>query len=173
MSLLTVTACRAQVETTLSDADLQDAIDRIEAEITAKLGAAYTGVAISEVVEGGDNDLFLKRAISSISSITETAGLGDTTSTTLIAADYYPWGKQGRITRLPKGANWGAVVTVSYIPVDDSAAWKMAIIDLVKLTLARSPLMSESVGGEMGYTRPGNWELEKRRIMRRLSFVET
>lgn len=77
------------------------------------------------------------------------------------------------LKRLPKGANWGAVVTVSYIPVDDSAAWKMAIIDLVKLTLARSPLMSESVGGEMGYTRPGNWELEKRRIMRRLSFVET
>lgn len=172
MSLLTVAEARALVESTLSDSELQDVIDRIEADITAKIGAAYDGSAISETVEGGYGDIFLKRAIGSISSITERATLDSTTTTTMTTSDYYTWGKQGRITRLPRGSIWGAAVTVSYVPTDDSEKWKMATVDLLKMTLARSPLMSESVGGELSYTRPENWELEKRRIIRRLSFVE-
>jgi hypothetical protein len=57
-----------------------------------------------------------------------------------------------------------------YTPRDDRNLRESVIIDLVRLDLARSAYRSESVGGEMSYTAPPDWEAERFKIMSRLMF---
>ena len=173
MSLLSVTDARAEVETTLSDAELQIVIDRIEAEITESLGESFTvldGDDLTETHAGYTQSLFLNRKIASVTTVTEYSSLVGSVGRVLTAdQEYVVWPKEGRLERIT--GRWGAKVTVAYQPLDQDKKWKSAIIDLLKLTLVRSPLMSETVAGEMAYTRPDNWEQEKLRIIRRLRFV--
>ena len=100
MSLVSLADCRALVTTPLSDNDLADVISRVESDITAALGAEYDGNAITEIHEGGCPDLFLKRRVSSVSSVTEYGSLSATSGTALIVtSDYFIWPNQGRIMR--------------------------------------------------------------------------
>ena len=173
MSLLSVSEARAMVETTLSDSELQDVIDRVESEITDSLGessAGLNGADLTETHAGYTQSLFLARKIASVTTVTEYSSLVGSTGRVLTAnEDYAVWAKEGRIDRIT--GKWGAKVTVAYQPLNQDNKWKSVVIDLLKLSLARSPLISESVAGEMSYTRPDNWELEKLRIIRRLRFV--
>ena len=197
---LTVADCRALVPTPLTDVQLQAVIDRIEAEITAVIGAPQddaVSVEVTETIRGGDSNLFVKRPISSVTELTEFSGLTDTTGTTLTeGTEFYVWGDEGRIERIggssgaasamsafymtdaqfaglaASGGVWGSHVEVTYKPKDQHLKREQATIDLVRVMLSQTALKAESVAGEYSYQAPANWELEKRRIMRRLSFVQ-
>lgn len=175
MSLTAVAEVRALVATTLTDAQLQIVIDRVEADITERIGAPYTdaNTTISETVAGGYADLYLKRPISSVSTVTEYSSLSSESGEALTAADgdFFVWPNEGRLVRLANGGRWGARVVVAYVPADDRHKWKQAVTDLVRLIVNHQAMKAESVAGEYSYTAP-DYEVEKRRILKRLSFVE-
>lgn len=199
MSLLSVSDCRALVPTPLDDTQLQAIIDRVEAEITEAIGAPYedASTTITETVRGGGLFLFVRRPIDSITTLTEYASLSDTTGTELTEhTHFYAWLDEGRIQRIggsvrsaPSphdvfymsdadflsgnvGGGWGPRVVIVYVPQDQREKRKQVIVDLVRIVLSQTALQSESIAGEYGYQAPPNWEAEKRRIMRRISFIE-
>lgn len=166
MSLLTVAEARAQINTGLSDAELQAVIDRIEAEIEARVGPNQddTGNVTHEVTRrGGSECLFMPSEISSVSSIVED-------ETTLDSDEYQTW-PAGVIERLPVNLGiWGDRCVVTYKPADDREIRKSATIDLLRLDLNRTGMKSESIGGEYSYTAE-EWNQQRREIMRRIGFI--
>lgn len=175
-SLASPDEVRVLVETGLGDTELQEVIDRVEAEITEEIGAPYAeGETLTETVEGGGKSLYLKRPISSISSVTEYSSLSDTTGYALTENDeFYVWSGQGRLERIstvPGAILWSRMVEVVYVPQDQNKKRKKAIIDLVRIDLNRTAMYQESVGGEYSFTAVSNWEKERRRIMKRISFI--
>lgn len=196
-NLLTVPELRALVPSGLTDTQLTTLIGWVEDEITDAIGAPYTDdtTYLTEVVSGGGQNLFLKRKIKSVSTLTEFANFSDTTGVALTSTEYQVWPDQGRIQRTGgafgnlapadvfylsdaafenggfDGSGWGARVTVVYVPKDENSQRKRATADLVRLMLSQTAYSSESVGGEISYQAPSNWEEEKRRIMRRISFL--
>lgn len=174
-SLVSPDEVRVLVETGIDDTELQEVIDRVEAEITEEIGAPYSdGETITETVEGGSRNIYLKRPITSVTTLTEYSQLSDTTGTELTENEsFYVWPGQGRIERIstvPGGVLWSRRVKVVYVPVDQNKKREKAIIDLVRIDLSRTAMLQESVGGEYSFTA-GNWEKERRRIMKRLSFI--
>jgi len=169
MSLLAVDELRAQVKTDLDDTQLQAVIDREEVEVIRRYGAHYvdSATAITEVCDGGGCSVWLKRRISSVSSITEAQSLGGT-QTTLTSTQYYAVVGQGRIIRLTEGTSWGRYVSVSYVPADDSALRKQVLIELVRQALEQTTMKSENVAGEYSYQAP-DWEQQRRALYRRLT----
>lgn len=167
MSLLTIAEARALISTSLDDVQLQAVIDREEAWMIRAYGAHYTALlSVTETLAGGKNkSLYLRRPIGSVTSITADEAVLD-------SDDYRVWGDEGRIERLPAGSRWGEeAIVVVYTPQDDNALRKSALIDLLRLTLNRSGLKSESVAGEYSYTAFENTEEERARVMRTLGFV--
>lgn len=180
MSLLTVAELKAQVRTSLTDAQLQPVINREEAEVIRLYGAHYVDglTTVTETLEGGTKSLYLRRRLASVSSITEYS-TSDSTSGTLLTAvsDYRVWTAQGRIERMPSTAVsgfgvgvWGAIVIIIYVPFDDTDARKAAIIDLCRLALERTAFKSESIASEYNYTAP-EWGEARAEILQRLGFV--
>lgn len=147
MTLLSIAAARALIQTPLSDFDLGTVIDCEERGIIAAFDAHYSAQAtIAEAVEGGATDIYLRRRIGSVASITEARAVGGPTLT-LAASTYYVWGNQGRITRLPDGSAWGRLVTVTYTPADDSALRKQVLIELVRIAVnQRTPRKASGYG---------------------------
>lgn len=180
MSLLTVTQLKAQIRSSLSDAQLQSVIDREEAEVIRLYGAHYVdgSTTVSETMEGGLRNLYLRRRLTSVTSITEYQTSDSTDGTVLTAvSDYRIWAAQGRIERMPStnvsgfGVGvWGAIVTIVYVPADDNDLRRAAIIDLCRLALERTALKSESIAGEYSYTAP-EWGEARAEILQRLGFV--
>ena len=198
---LTVADCRALVPTPLSDVQLQAVIDRVEDEIDDAIGAVQTGAlatSLTETIKGGDTNIFVKRPISSVTTVTEYSDLTDTTGVDLTEnEEFYIWEDEGRLQRIGGGVPgsapsalsvfymtdaqfqglessgcWGSHVKVIYKPQDQHLKREQATIDLVRVLLSTTGLKAESVAGEYSYQAPANWDLEKRRIMRRLSFVQ-
>lgn len=164
-SLLTIAECRALVKTSLSDAELQAVIERIEAQITKRIGAPQDdsgNVTITETVRGNYGQLFLRVPFSAIVSVMEDGNLVD-------AANYQSWGASGMIERLPEHAVWGAVCVVVYKPSDMRYERKQATIDLVRLVVERTAMTSESIAGEYSFTAP-DWDAAFRKILRKFSF---
>lgn len=170
MSLLSVAELRAAVNTSKTDTQLQEVIEREEAEVIVRYGAHYTGAAITEACDGGTSSLFLKRRIGSVSSITEAQSLGGT-ATALTSTQYHIVANEGRIVRLSEGMRWGRHVTVNYIPADDRPLRKQVLIELVRLALEQTAMKSETVAGEYSFQAP-EWEAQRRALYRRLSFSE-
>lgn len=172
MSLVTPSELIARVETHLSNATLQPLLDGIEKEIVDKIGAAYVddSTPITEIHSGGGRHLYLKRRILSVETVTEYTDLTDQTGTALTEfTDFVSWATRGMLERV---GNWGWRVNVSYVPTDDRKNWREAIIDLARIDIARMPMRSEGVQGEMNYTAPENWERERAKILQRLMFTE-
>lgn len=174
------------VGSNLSGDDLQTIIDREEVELVRLFGAVYVAATpIAETTHGGGRSIYLKRQIGTVSSIVEYRYPGDTAPITLVAADYYVWQQEGRIERVPYGttasSRWGAVVTVSYIPVDDRSLWRMVLIDLVRVGINRreSGTWSETKkAGEISHTVSGSvgtagWEAQRAAILSRLGYLST
>jgi hypothetical protein len=165
MSLVTVLETRALVQTDLSDDQLQEVIDRVEAEIIARIGAPQDddgSVQITKRLQGGTDNVYLPVEIGEVVSVVED-GLS------LIADEYRVWAG-GVLERLPGGV-WGQLVVVTFKPADDRPQRKAAIIDLVRLDVNRTAMARESIAGEYAYDAPANWEAERRRIIRRLTFT--
>lgn len=170
MSLITIAEVRALISTGLADVDLQAVVDRVEAEITRKIGAPQDDTGILQIVKtlaGEGPNLFLPTEITSIGSILEVE---EGNVTYLVPATEYRVWAGGVIERLPEGANWEDRVIVAYIPVDDRLLRKGAIIDLVRLDLSRTTFGSESIAGEYSYSGAVDFEKERKRILRRLAF---
>ena len=170
MSLVTIAEVEALVPSGVDALSLQTVIDRVEAEITEKIGAEYVvDLEITETLEGGCEHVFVKRPISAIVSVTDYQNLTDSSGTALTAAQtYHAWNDRGQITRLG-GSNFGQKVIVIYTPKDQRDKRKAVIIDLVRLELSRTALTNERVANEYEYTAPKNWDAEKRNIMRRIT----
>ena len=174
MSLVIPAEVTALVKTSLTAAQLQPVIDRIEAEIIRLYGAHYVNstTTVSETLRGGMKNLYLRRRGGSLSSVSETR-LPTSTGEALTEADgdFVLWAGEGRLERLDPGAIWGYSVTVSYVPADDNHQRREVIIDLVRLEIERSAMKSESIAGEYSYTAP-EWEAARGEILRRLGFPQ-
>ena len=165
MSLVTPTDVKALINTSLSDANLQTVIDRVEAQITARIGAPQTDAYATEVVKtmrGEGEYLFMPTEIYSVSSIVE--------DTNTLTSDQYQTWAGGVIERLPDDSHWGDRVVVTYKPTDDRLVRAQVIIDLVRLVIERTAMKSESIASEYSYTAPDNWDAEFRKAMKRLVF---
>jgi hypothetical protein len=171
VSLLTVDQALALIATEVTLPDVQAVINREEAELVARYGAHYVDGAttITETPRGGGCNLYLKRRIGSVSSISEAASL-DTTPTALASTAYYVWAGQGRITRLPEGTAWGRRVSVVYVPADDRELRRQVLLELVRLALEQTAMAKESVGGAYSYEAP-EWESARRKLYKRLEFA--
>lgn len=151
----------------LSDANLEAIIDREEAELIRRFGA-HTG-SRAEIIQGGGVNIFTRRPISSITSITQVMYLGDTATTTLTTDDYYPWLLEGRLQHL--WGLWGPAVTVTYTPVDDTELRKAVLIELVRVGVSQDT--GQAVSG-LGYSisgskGAGDWNIQRERIYARLA----
>ena len=168
MSLLTVAQARALVETSVSDEELQCLIDREEEAVAARLGPHYDGAAITETHRPAGGSVYLRRAVESVTSVSERASLSDDAET-LDTDEYYVHLEEGRLERL--AGSWGAEVTVQYTPEDDSTQRRQALIELVRLALRRTAMQRENVAGEWSYQAP-DWNEERARLLRSLGFWE-
>lgn len=171
MSLLSVTELRAVVPSPLEDADLQLIIDRVEAEITDVIGFPFVDASttITEDVQVDGRNLFVKRPILSVDSVTDSNG------NAIALTGFDVWENQGRLERLHSHHNSlfgrpSRKFTVVYVPQDQRLQRKQAVIDLVRIVLSQTALTGETVAGEYSYTAPPNWYEEKRRVMRNLVF---
>ena len=149
MALLTATQVRTHIEVGCGDGALERVIDGADAEIIRRLGPLATQV---EVLRGGSSDLHLARKASSITSAVERyAALGISVADyALVAADYNLRSDGRRLERLVTGTNpssaWNGIVTVTYVPVDQTAERTVLLVNLVKLELAYSGLASKGLG---------------------------
>lgn len=166
MSLASVAEVRAQVNSGLTDAELQVVIDRIEAEITAKIGAPQNdgdSVTHEVTLRGGADCLFMPSEIGSVVSIVED-------DVTLDSGEYQTWAA-GVIERLPVDVGiWGDRCVVTYKPADDREQRTGVIIDLARLELSRTAMKEESIGGEYSYVAD-DWNQQRREIMKRIGFI--
>jgi hypothetical protein len=172
MSIISIAECRALISHPISESDLLELIDRLDGELTEDIGP-YNGTdSFSETIEGKDfPSILTRRPISSVTTLREYSAPGDTTGTLLTeGTSFLVWGKQGRIDRV--GNIWGHRVDITYVPTDQTKKRKQAVIDLIRVYLALSPLASETVTGEFSYQSPDNWEAERRKIVRRLTFSQ-
>jgi hypothetical protein len=164
-SLVSPANVKALINTSLSDVNLQTVIDRVEAQINAKIGAPQTDAYATEVVKtmrGEGEFLFMPTEIYSVSAIVEDAN-------TLSSDQYQTWAG-GVIARLPEESHWGDRVVVTYKPTDDRLKRAQVIIDLVRLVIERTAMKSENVAGEYLYTAPENWDAEFRKAIKQLMF---
>lgn len=164
-SLVSPANVKALINTAMSDDNLQTVIDRIEAQVTAKIGAPQTDTYTTELVKtmrGEGISLFMPTEIYSVVSIAEDL-------TTLDADQYQTWGG-GVIERLPIGSSWGDRCVVTYKPADDRLKRTEVIINLVRLVIERTAMQSESIAGEYSYTAPDDWDRQFRKAMKKLMF---
>lgn len=164
-SLVASADVRVLVNTGLKDTDLQVVIDRVEAQITEKIGAPQDDAMATEVAKtmrGGGMSLFMPTEIYAVVSVVEDTA-------TLTADEYQTWGG-GVIERLPVETNWGDRCVVTYKPADDRKKRAEVIISLVRLVLERTAMKSESIAGEYSFQAPDNWDAEFRRAMKKLVF---
>ncbi len=167
-TLISPADVRALVATDIEDSDLLTIIEREEAMLVKACGA-HEG-PITETIVGGGVSLFVSRPIASISSISERTTL-TSDSTTLATTLYYPWASEGRIERM--SSTWGALVSVTYTPVDDRPERKAVLIELVRIALERTAMQREDLRGARdgySYTAP-DWERARKRLYRRLGFM--
>lgn len=164
-SLVSPTDVRALVKTSLEDGDLQNVIDRIEAQVAERIGEPQTdGMAttITKTFRGEGFYLFLPTEIHEVVSIVED-------SATLTGDEYQTWAG-GVIERLPSESYWGDRIVVTYKPKDDRKVRSQVIIDLARIVIERTAMKGESIGGEYSYTAPENWDVQFNQAMKRLSF---
>lgn len=164
MSLVTIEEARARVNTALGDEALQAVIDRIEADLTRKIGPAQddTGVVVHTVIGYGEGEcFFLPSEAAEIVSVEEDGQ-------TLAATEWRYYA--GGVLEKARG-HWFGQVEVVYKPADDRPARKQVIIDLLRLYLQRTAMKAEGIGGEYTFQAPENWEEEIRRVVRRVAWM--
>lgn len=150
--LLELSEARALITTSLSDADLGDAIDREEAWLARRVGPLSGTRTETFITPDGDEVLQLARP-AAVVSVTDEGGA--------LAASAYAL--RGWADVVPADdTTWQSTVEVEYA-ADDESEVKRALITLVRLTVAESPHVSESQQGysvteSMSYRRRMRWE---------------
>lgn len=174
MPLLTLDEVREFVTTPLSDDALQKFIDAAEAAIVKRYGAIEE---ITEVHVGGQSVLALDRVVASITSVQES--VGDTT-TDLTADDYTSAVGSRWLTRGQYGPNyaarWGASVSISFMPFDDTAERIRVAVKLIQLDCTSHPGLTAQQIGEWSETYAANsvfnYEIEREAILASLGQPE-
>lgn len=164
-SLVSPSDVRALVNTGLTNENLQTVINRVEAQVTQKIGSPQTdamATTVTKTMRGEGEFLFMPTEIYAVVSITEDGNA--------LTSDQYQTWAGGVIERLPSDSHWGDRNVVVYKPADDRLVRAQVIIDLVRLVLERTAMKSESIAGEYSFTAPDNWDDEFRKAMRRLYF---
>lgn len=165
MATILLAEVRQHIETDLIDSALQTLIDDAEEEINVVIGLVTSET--DEFNEERTTKLFLTRKATSVTSVTEERG----GVSTVLAANDYQLRLGGRmIERLSTGTNpctvWGDVVTIVYVPQDDTKRRKVVIIDMVKLALVYNGQKSESVGDYSATAK--DYDDERQRLIARL-----
>ena len=164
-NLVSIDEARALIVSDLTDDQLSDVIERVETDVTDRIGDPQNDAGsteLTELIEGLTENIYLARPITSITSITEDG-------TALDSDVFRSWPGEGRVERLAAGAKWGTVITVVYKPQDQRSARKQAIIDLTRIQISRTSFNSESIAGEYSYSAI-SWDAEALRILRRITF---
>lgn len=161
-SLIAADEVLARLGLDLDDATVQGLIEEADAEVVRLFGAHYTDTVTSVVkmLDGGMMNLWLGRLVTSITSVVED-------ESTLESDDYRLWANAGRLQRLPAGSLWGDVVTVTFVPQDDTALRRGVLFDLVGLAAERKGLKSERIG-EYSYVAADNVDTLRSRVLQRL-----
>lgn len=163
MSLVSVAEVQALVSTELSDDDLQDVIDREEAELAARIGPLTGARTETFYPDHAAERLYLQRRTD---AVTVTS---DGTAITL-GDDDGEYRLLGRGSILNFNANtWGEVVTAAYTP-NDELRLKRVLIELIRLTTTETGYVSERIG-QYSYQRaqtPGAVESTREALIRSL-----
>ena len=147
MSLLTIAEARALIASSLSDTDLQAAIDREESWLARVIGALSGERTQTVWVRDTDLDdpLLLPRPTDSV-AVTDGGTALDASAVRLFAG--------GTIIEKATGSWTGPSVAITSTP-DDEDEVKRVLIDLVRLTVTASPFVSETAG-PYSYQRGGD-----------------
>lgn len=173
MSTLSVAELQAQVETDLSDTDLQQIIDAVERDIRGHVGPTtgyvheYDGLDMATMLR-------LPVAAASITTVVEyTDAVSDPTETTLSSDDYELSDDAWWLRRLSSGTNprslWGWHVIVTFEPEADAARRKQAAIQLARLEVVHTGYSREA-SGDWSASSADNAR-ERARILRNLEEV--
>lgn len=163
MSLVTVAEVQALVSTDLADADLQDVIDREEADLVARIGPLTGARTETFLPDHSAERLYLRR---STDTVTVTS---DGTAVTLGEDDgEYRLVKHGSALHLINDT-WGEIVTAAYTPNDQLRVVRV-LINLIRLTVTDTGYVSERIG-QYSYQRaqtPGAAEATREALIRSL-----
>ena len=163
MSLVTVAEVQALVSTELADDDLQDVIDREEAELASRIGPLTGARTETFYPDHSAERLYLRRPTDSVTVVSDgtTLTLGD---------DDGEYRLLGNGTTLNFNANtWGEVVTAAYTPNDELRV-KRVLIELIRLTATETGYTSERIG-QYSYQKsqtPGAAESTREALIRSL-----
>lgn len=123
--------------------DLGKVIDGAYKDITQRFGE---DASHEDTLPGGFKVLYLRRQVSTVTTVVET--IADT-DTTLSADDYEIRDNSWALERLSTGTNgratWGTEVKVTYVTADDARRFDVCI-DLIKLELAYTGTQAEKIG---------------------------
>lgn len=136
--VLTLARAQAQIETDLSDDDLQNLIDDEEAWLARRIGALSGERSETFYVYGVDQPLPLRRP-------TDAATVTDNGSAATIVLLNDGWDVESTA-----GA-WTGPVVVTYTP-NDEAEVRRVLLELVRLTLTETAYQSENIG-DYSYNR--------------------
>lgn len=163
MSLVTVAEVQALVSTELADADLQDVIDREEAELASRIGPLTGARTEYFYPDHSAERLYLRRSTDSVTVTNEGTAvtLGD---------DDGEYRLVGNGTALHLvSTNWGYDVTATYTPNDELRV-KRVLIELIRLTTTETGYTSERIG-QYSYQKaqtPGASESTREALIRSL-----
>lgn len=155
-SLVSIAEVRALVRTRLSDADLQDVIDREEAWLATKVGA-LSGERTDTFDPGIlDTPVYIPRRAESVvvtdaGATVSASDITFTPSTGEIRRVVEPYPYPGPPPLEPWFPAWNGTVTVTWTP-SDGAAVTRAVIELVRGTVGETGMDSEAISGYQ-YTR--------------------
>ena len=175
-ALITVAELQSHIESDLSDPALQRFIDDADADIVKTYGEHLTQV---KTLDGLVRDLFPGRPIDTGGGITIVETLidlgGFEVDTTLAASDFKILDQGRQIRRLGGGTNpsslgnrWAHRVTITYVPVSDTARRIRVTIDLCKLAIVNEGLQEQEVG-DVDTEHKENYQGERNAILRGLS----
>lgn len=135
--MLTVDEARALVTTSLSDADLEDVIEREEAWLARRIGPLEGERIETFVSRDGDEVLRLQRPADSV-AVEDDSG-------SLSAFSYRRWSDVVPGTSTAS-LSWAGDVLVTYTPNDELEV-KRSLITLVRLAVSESAYASQAAGG--------------------------
>ncbi len=136
--MLDVAEARALITTSLSDADLEDVIEREEAWLARRIGPLEGERVETFVTPDGDETLRLTRPAATVA--VEDDG-GDVTAYSLRPwSDVLPGSLDGA------SHSWNGDVRVGYTPADELEV-KRALVTLVRLTVSETAYQSQAAGG--------------------------
>lgn len=131
--MLDLDTARAHITTSLSDADLTDAITREEAWLARRIGPLEGERVETFIAPDGDEVLQLQRPATSV-DVADDGGA-------ITAVDIRGWSDLVRTS-----GSWTGDVLVTYTPADEDEVVR-ALITLLRLSVHESAFQSQSAGG--------------------------